>query len=458
MSFPPPSEGLARLDALLERIPAGAHADARLAASRFATMRFANGVIHQPHSESGWSVSLRVLRDGRLATATSTDLSRTGLRALVEDAVSLAAAAPREARFPGFPRDGASAPRAPYSAAVGRLTPERQARLAEEALDGARSRAPDARVSGVVTTSDEWLAVANTRGLRRSTVRSLCHASVLVERPQADPPVSGWSEGAEWDVRRFRPGDIGKEAAERMPDAPPAAIEPGTYRVLLGGSAVAELLLFLGLLAFGGHPEQEGWSCLRHRRGKRIAPESFGLWDDGRSSASLPQAIDFEGAPKRRTPLVDGGVAGEAVTDLVTAGRLGHKRSSGHALPPEAPWSEWGPSPTHQIVDAGDRSDEELVRETRRGVLVTRFWYVRIVHPGRAVLTGMTRDGTYRIERGELAGPVRNLRFTESALRCLAGIEAIGRERRRYSDGGLFCVTAPALLTRAFRFTSATLF
>jgi predicted Zn-dependent protease len=300
--------------------------------------------------------------------------------------------------------------------------------------------------------------VANTSGLARAARRSFCRASVLAERPRADPPVSGWSESAEWDLARFRPRALGEEAADRMPDRPPKPIEPGSYRVLLQGSAVAELLQFLGLLGFGGHPEQEGWSCLRRRRGRRIAPETFRLWDDGRSAASLPQAIDFEGRPKRRTALVADGVARDAVTDLVTAGRLGRRRSSGHALPPEAPWGEYGPAPAHQVVDAGDASFDELVRETKRGILVTRFWYVRIVHPGRAELTGMTRDGTFRIERGEVAEPVRNLRFTDSVLRTLAGIEALGRERRRYSDDGFFCVTTPALLARAFRFTSATLF
>jgi predicted Zn-dependent protease len=111
------------------------------------------------------------------------------------------------------------------------------------------------------------------------------------------------------------------------------------------------------------------------------------------------------------------------------------------------------------VLSAGDASDDELVKETRSGVLVTRFHYVRVVHPGRAVITGMTRDGTYRIENGEIVGPVRNLRFTQSILSALAGVELLGKERRRYADErGFSSATCPAAVAGEFSFTSATLF
>jgi PmbA protein len=99
------------------------------------------------------------------------------------------------------------------------------------------------------------------------------------------------------------------------------------------------------------------------------------------------------------------------------------------------------------------------VRTVKDGLLVTRLNYVRVVHPARSIITGMTRDGTYRIRRGEIGPAVRNLRFTESVLATLASLEQVGAATRRYSDergGG--SVTTPAAVAGAFHFTSATVF
>lgn len=238
----------------------------------------------------------------------------------------------------------------------------------------------------------------------------------------------------------------------------PSAVEPGAYSVVLRGPAVAELLAFLGHLGFAGNGEVEGWSCLARRRGRSIAPPSVTLVDDPRSRETIPAAIDYEGTFTASTPLIDHGVARGVVTDLLTAGRLGRKLT-GHASPPEAPWGEYGPMPNHLLLQGGDAEEDELVRETRRGILVTRFHYVRVVDPGRGVITGMTRDGTYVIERGEVTRPARNLRFTESVLRAVAGTTLLGKDRRIYSsERGGGCVTAPSMAVRSFRFTSATLF
>ncbi len=444
---------------LFDQLPEGAQADVRLKEHRWGTMRFANSWIHQPHLETQTSLSLRVALDRRLGISTTTDLSKAGLDRVAREAVAIARIAPVERRFSGFPPDGARVRTASFSASTAGMGPEAQAAFAGRVLSAAESTCPGARISGVVNIGSERLRVRNSAGLDRSTVRSIVQSSVLVERPDHDPPVSGWSEGAEWDIRKLNPARLGREAGERVAADSPIAYPPGRYRVVLRGSAVAEMLGYLGHMGFGGYAFEQGWSCLRGKTGRRIAPSFVHLVDDGMDEASLPQAIDYEGVAKRRTPLIDRGIAGGAVTDLVTAARLRRRTSSGHALPPEAPWGEWGPQPSHQLLAPGGATEEELVRETRRGILVTRFWYVRVVQPGRSIITGMTRDGTYRIEGGEIVGPIRNLRFTESVLGTLARTELLGRDWERYADErGLSTVTCPAIRVNGFRFTSATLF
>jgi PmbA protein len=448
----------AAFDRAVAALAEGSSADARYSRSAWTTVRFANGVIHQPHSERVAHVSFRVATGGRLGTATGTDLSRDGLAAVARAAEALARQAPVEKRFPGFPKDRERVPPVAYSARTARLGPEAATRIAERILAAATAGAPGARIAGAVNVGGDRMTVLNSSGLERSSATSGVQASVLVERPELDPPVSGWAEGAHWDAAHLEPDRLGREAAERMARAKVESVPPGTYPVVLLAPAMNDALSFLAHLGFGGHAEAEGWSCLARQRGKRVAPAGVDLEDDARSPQSIPRPIDNEGTRTRRTPLLAGGVAAPAVTDLLVGARLGRPRT-GHALPPEAPWGEWGPVPSHLLLRPGEESLEELVKNTRRGILVTRFHYVRVVDPGRGVLTGMTRDGTYRIEHGEIGPPVRNLRFTESVLTLLRGIGGLGRERQILADERATNVTTtPAVRAKEFRFTSATLF
>jgi predicted Zn-dependent protease len=442
---------------VLGSLPAETTGDVRIVTSASTTIRFANSRVSQPHLERATQVSLRLALGRRLATATGSDPSREGLLRLVGSASDLARIAPVERKFPGFraPR-GHGPTRIAFSRATAELSPEKATQIAEAILGAADAEAPGARVAGVVHVRHETLRVANSSGLDRSTKGSVVFANVLVERPEQDPPVSGWSEAAHWDAARIAPDALGREAAGRMARTAPEALPPGAYPVVLRGPAVSQLLRYLAFLGFSANGEVEGWSCLRHRRGKKIAPTSVTIVDDALSRETLPRAIDYEGTCTRPTPLVSKGVAGPVVTDLITAGRLG-RPLTGHALPPEAPWGDYGPAPSNLLLAPGDASEEELIRETHRGLLVTRFHYVIMVDPGRGIITGMTRDGTYSIENGEVARPVRNLRFTESVLTALANVRLLGKDRRVYSEGGE-AVTTPAVALRAFRFSSATLF
>jgi PmbA protein len=442
---------------VLDRLPDGVTGDVRVREESWTTMRFANGQVHQPHVERSRSASLRAVRDHRIATATTTDVTPAGLARLVREAVALASIAPVDHRVGAFPSGGRPVP-AKYSAETARMRPEQVGRLAANALDAAGASEIARRVSGVVNVGTQTVAVANTSGRSVSETRTASQSSVLAEEPARDPPVSGWAEEAHWDARELDTARLGREALARMPTQTLRSVKPGTYRVLLSGAASAELLGFLGHLGFSGHGEEEGWSCLKERRGRRAFPKAVSLIDEGRSPHGLPVGFDEEGTAKRRSELIDAGVVGPPVTDLVTAGHLATKLT-GHALPPESPFGEWGPVPTSMVFGAGDVDEADLAGEVRDGLLVTRFHYVRVVHPARGVITGMTRDGTYRIRKGEIAEPVRNLRFTQSVVEALHDLTAWGRERRRYSDErGLQCVAAPAMAIGKFRFNSSTLF
>jgi predicted Zn-dependent protease len=168
------------------------------------------------------------------------------------------------------------------------------------------------------------------------------------------------------------------------------------------------------------------------------------------------QPFDYEGVPKQRVTLIEKGIAKAVVYDSFTAGREEGKTSTGHSLP--AP-NTMGPLPLNLYLASGSASKEDMLASTERGIWVTRFHYTNPVHPVKAVLTGMTRDGTYLIERGEIVRPLRNLRFTQGILEALAGAEMRSAELKLVKAGwGGSATCVPALKTHEFRFTGTTEF
>ncbi len=164
-------------------------------------------------------------------------------------------------------------------------------------------------------------------------------------------------------------------------------------------------------------------------------------------------AADFEGVAKQRVDLVTDGIATAVVHDTATARRAG-VASTGHALP--AP-NTFGPMTWNLFMAPGSSSKEAMLSSIERGIWVTRFHYVNIVHPRKAVLTGMTKDGTFLIENGRIVRPIRNLRFTEEIPAAFSRIEAISAQTKMVgAEYSGINARVPALRIGQFAFTGAT--
>jgi len=172
------------------------------------------------------------------------------------------------------------------------------------------------------------------------------------------------------------------------------------------------------------------------------------LWDDGLDGRGEPVPFDAEGTPKTRVELIQNGVVKNVVHSRGSAAGLPGAASTGHAG-----WSRGfgsGVVPQHVFMATGDSSLDEMIASTERGLLVTRFWYHRVVHPMRTLVTGLTRDGTFLVEDGRVAAATRNLRYTHPVVEALNHVEAIGREAR-------WCgMYVPALKVQGFVFTGVT--
>lgn len=421
-------------------------AEALVMAEDSALTRFSNSQIHQNVAETNATVSLRFVVGRRIAVASSSRTDDASLRRLAETAGRMARVVEELESFTSLP-EPTPIPEvaAAWAEATASASPELRAA-------GARAVIAAADAAGVVAygsfaTSIESVAVANSLGVRAAQARTTSQLLTVAMGPDDG---TGYGEACAVDVSAIDATAIGAEAAGRARDSRgPVALEPGDYPVVLDEYAVLDILDNLGSLGFSALAVEEGRSF--YEPGRRIGSELVSIWDDGLDPAGLPMAFDYEGVAKERVSLVEAGVCRDVVHDSATAARAG-RRSTGHGLPAPNPW---GPFPLNQFMAAGTASHDELVGGLERGLLVTRFWYTNPVHAKRAIITGMTRDGTFLVEGGRVVGPVRNLRFTQGYLDALAGVTAVGRDRKTLR-GFLGTGVVPAVRIGAFTFTGAT--
>ena len=442
------------VDALLDRALAHSSAGATEAlylAQDAALTRFATNRIHQNVREHDATLQVRVINGERIGVAGTNRLDEGGIRDVVERARAIAERSepnPRAAVLPE-PDGRRHDPDLGYVAPTAEAGPEERARGAKAVI--AAGEGAGLQTAGSFATSVMTIAVANTKGIRathRSTRASLL--TVMMDG-FASGAASGYAHAGSPDLGDIDAEALGKEAAEkgdRMRGA--EAIEPGEYEVILEEYAVAGLMEYLSYIGFSGLATEEGRSFME--LGKRVMGENVSIWDDGADPSGMPGPIDFEGVVRTRVDLVNDGVATAVVHDAATGARAG-TGSTGHALP--AP-NLTGPMALNVFVSPGTTPRDELIRGVERGVWVTRFHYINPVHPKKAILTGMTKDGTFLIENGTLTRPLLNFRFTQSIPEAFSDVRAASRETKLLPGEFFGASRVPALHLGSFNFTGTT--
>jgi PmbA protein len=411
--------------------------------------RFASSRIHQSAWREDLSVRVRAVVDGnRVGTATVHTADPAAVRAAAGRAAEVAGTMPPDPGYPGMP--GASGyPRAGrYDDATAAADPATRAELVAGVI---RALPAGVGAAGACETRELEMAVANTRGVRAAGATTAASFSVLADAGSG----TGWAEGTEPALGDLDVALLGERAARKAVDSrQPRDLPPGSYPVVLEPNAASVLVQWLGWLGFGAKAYDEGRSFLVGRLGQRVCSPLVTIVDDATAPDTIGFGFDFEGVPKRRVTLIDEGVAASLVYDFRAA--VGHGvEPTGHGLP--APSAE-GALPTHLAMLAGETPQAELVAGLERGLLVTRFHYTNLVNLMDTTITGMTRDGTFWVEHGQVVGAVRNLRFTQSILEALSAVRAVGAETELSAEDGYGAARAPALAVARFAFSSATTF
>lgn len=419
-------------------------AEALASATDAQLTRFAANVIHQNVAEQSLRLRARVLGAGRMGVAEAAGSDTDELARRVMSAADDARRVSPATDVPRLPdADGGPDAPAAFSDATASATPEMRADMVAAIVAHAAQRG--LRAYGFVSTARRETAIASSQGVRRRAVSTQA-SSVVVMMGDAG---SGYASRHSADVGSLDVEAMAAEAADTcVRNQNAEALEPGTYEVVLAPYAVTDMLEHLGWVGFSALAVQEHRSFMR--MGERLMSESVTIRDDCRDPELFPYPFDYEGVSTQPVDIIRGGVCNAVLYDTPTAKRDG-VRSTGHSLPQP---NTFGPYAAHLVMLPGEQTVEELIAPVRRGLYVTRFWYVRDVDPLRTIITGMTREGTFRIEDGELRGPVRDLRFTQSIVEALDDVRGISRERRVELGEAESGVLAPWLRLGAFTFTS----
>jgi predicted Zn-dependent protease len=457
-----PSPGGATPAALAERalaaLPAGIEAQATATRERSLLLRFAHSRPTQATAVDDLTVEIMAVHDGHTGAAVTNGADEDALTRSGRAAVAAAEASARSGArgsYPGLPAPAAAArPHDGHDAGTARLDPAGGNAALDAAFEAAGVHGADAH--GIWTAAEVETAIASTAGWAVVDRVTDAFMKVVAIVPGGR---SGYAAQTAVASSALDPtGLAARAAAKAAAPGEQASLEPGEYPVVLERHGVAELLHYLGWLALGGREYAEDRSALCGRLGRRVAAARINLSDSPRYRGTLARAFDAEGVPKAPLPLIEDGVARAVVHDTRSAAMAG-AASTGHAL--AAGGVGVGPAPTNMVMVGGGAADEEaLCRPIERGVYVTRLWYVNPVRPKETLLTGVTRDGTFLIEDGEVTRPLADLRFTDGVLPLLGRVEELAA-RPELTSGGEFYgrrfatgVVCPAMRVGAMRFTA----
>ncbi|MFO8060110.1 MAG: TldD/PmbA family protein [Bacillota bacterium] len=407
--------------------------------------RYANSEIHQNVAEDVTSVTITVTGEGKRSRLSTTVCDEEGLRAAAADAVENLQYIPPGEEQPPPVTEPAEIVADHFDANLAAdFQVEERARILRENLD---VLGDDYLAYGKFSHKETRLAFGNSEGVRRFARNNQVDFSALVSGPGGTGYASTVSSRTDdLDV----PGTFARASEKARMNQDRQAVQPGRYTVILEPLAVSNILALMSLIGFSARMVQNRASFLTGKMGEKVFDDRITVVDDHTDENTVSLPFDFEGYPRQKVTLVERGVVRGLVYDAASAQRDGVE-STGHS----ADMPGRGGIPLHLVMAGGSGDLEQMIAGTEDGLLITRFHYMNMVNPREALMTGLTRDGVFRITGGRIVGVVKNMRFTDSMLRAFSNVTGVTAERERTPFFfGNYCV--PAVRIEGFHFTGTT--
>jgi len=426
---------------VIQRASQADEVEVLLEATQSALTRFANNTIHQNVAEEGIHVSVRTQLDGRTARATTNKTDADSLRRVAVQAAESARWQPQNPDLlplPG-PQSYQSVDR--FCEQTAALAPDARAEAVGKVV--ARAQRHKLTAAGILSNSATTQALLNSRDLFAHHRETKAEFSVTFLDGG-----SGWAKGNFTSVHDLDVEELAARACEKaLANREPQELAPGRYTVILEPAAVLDLVGFL-FYDFAGTAVLDKRSCFTDQVGKKVFGDNISIFDDVYHRWQAGAPWDGEGIPRQSVQLVERGVLKNLVYARHTAKKM-NAQPTGHGFPLP---NEFGEAPMNLVFAGGTTSLEEMIAATERGVLVTRLWYIREVDPFAKILTGMSRDGIFYVEGGQVKQAVRNLRFNQSLKEMLNQVEMLGPAVRAAGEES-FEMVVPPMRVANFHFT-----
>jgi predicted Zn-dependent protease len=412
-----------------------------------ANVRFARNTATTSGASSGYNLAITAAFGKRSGTVTTAEFDDVSLQRAARNAEEIARLSPENPEAMPAVGPQTFAPVKAFFDDAAAASPEWRATAAAKAIDLSKQR--EVVSAGFIETSAQVQTVADSKGLFGFDRYTAADCNLTARTP--DGSGSGWASKSYNELRQLDAGSLARTAIDKAAMSKnPTAIEPGKYTVVLEPAALADLLAFLILFYADARQADEGRSFFSkkgggNRVGEQVLGEKVRIYSDPAHPLAPSLAFDNKGLPIGRHVWVENGVLKNLLYSRYWAQKQGTTPTAG---------------PSNIIMDGGDATMADLIAGTERGILVTRFWYIRPVDPQTVLLTGLTRDGLFLIEKGKISRPLRNMRWNDSPVAALNNIDAMTPAERAVSgegigDGGLALV-CPAARVREFTFSSAS--
>lgn len=431
---------------ILEKVLSFSKADGcevNLNGSDGGNIRYARNSVSTSGEDSNISLAVQSYYGKKAGSATINEFDDASLEKVVRRAEELARLAPENPEFMEPLGPQTYGPSKTWSEATAKITPDYRAQAAANSIGPASAK--DITAAGFLEDNRGFTAMMNSKGLFAYNQSTSVDFTVTMRTN--DGTGSGWVTRNFNDVSKLDTAEASKVAIDKaLMSRNAKAIEPGKYTVILEPAAAGDLI---GLMLFGMNARQadEGRSYLSKKGGgtklnEKIVDERVNIYTD-------PQHDDVPASPwmpnglaRKKMDLIRGGVVKNLIYDRYWASQKN---------------VEAVPLPGNRIMEGGSASLEDMIKDTKKGILVTRFWYIRAVDPQTLLYTGLTRDGTFYIENGVIKHPIKNFRFNESPVIMLNNLETLGKQVRVGGGGGPGgggSSLIPYMKIRDFTFTS----
>ena len=408
---------------------------------RTGNIRYARNTVNTSGETNEIRLSVSSVYGKKVGSSSTNELDDASLKKVVARAEEIAMLAPENPEYMPMLGPQTYPEAATFSPATDKIDPEFRAQLAADSIE--ITSTGDLTAAGYLEDFSGFVAMGNSKGQFGYNTSTSVDFSVTVRTN--DGKGSGYGIRDFNDVNLLNAKDVTSIAMQKaQASASAQAIEPGKYTVILEPTAAGDLL---GLLTrgFDARSADEGRSFMSKkgggtRLGEKLFDERVTIISDPTNTEIPLSPWDGDGLPRVKTTWVENGVVKNLAYSRYWAEKQG--------VAPLASAGGRGFGGGGYIFSGGDQSIADMIKSTERGILVTRFWYIRSVDPQTLLFTGLTRDGTFYIENGQIKFPVKNFRFNESPIIMLNNIEAMGKPQR--VGGNLI----PPMKIRDFTFTS----